>query len=318
MKYIILLILLLPINVGAQPITQTEFLMGTFASITSFKKTNTSIVNQCFDTLFSLDNTLSLTKEDSLINNLGMKKTTLPPDIYNLIQRGLYYSYQSQGAFDITIAPLTNLWRIGFDDAKIPTEKEIITAQNLVNYNNVVLEDNSIYFLKPNMKLDLGSIAKGYATDIVVDILTKNNVDKSIINIGGNVYILSNTPLTVELQDPHAATGETFATLSLSNQSIVTTGIYERYLDEYHHILDPKTGYPYQNELPSVSIIGTSSLDSDCLSTTAFALGLESGLKYIEHLPDYEGIFVTKDKKVYVTPNVNLVITNKDYEIYDL
>ncbi|ONI46124.1 hypothetical protein AN641_02340 [Candidatus Epulonipiscioides gigas] len=327
MRFLIYLItfLLIAPNLLAEHvkvIKRTEFLMGTFASITIYDAKYEKALDNCFDELNRIDETLSLTKEDSLANNINNKE--LSDEIFSLIEKGIYYSKLTKGAFDITIAPLSNLWKNGFSTEKLPENDEIQQALNLVNYRNVYIDrDNRIVnFEYEDMQFDFGSIAKGYSADVVFNTLQKEGVDEALINIGGNVFVLGNRDVNVGLQDPFSETGEIFASIMLNNKSIVTSGIYERFIEidgiKYHHILDPKTGYPFINNLASVSIIGRNSLDCDCLSTAIFAMGLKDGLEFVENLYGIEAIFVTKDKKVYITSGVNLKLTNHDYEICDI
>ena len=142
------------------------------------------------------------------------------------------------------------------------------------------------------MEIDLGGIAKGYAADKIVEYLKSQNIEKAIINLGGNVFVLGekskDTQFKVGIQDPNSEDGTSIANIGVTNQSVVTSGIYERYLEQdgvmYHHMLDPSTGYPFENNLSSVTIISDSSIVGDGLSTTTFGLGLEKGMKLIESL----------------------------------
>lgn len=208
--------------------------------------------------------------------------------------------------------PITSLWRIGFPDAHKPTQKQIDERLPLVNYHNVKFNDakRTVYLTKKNMKLDLGGIAKGYITDQVKKVLVKDGVTSAIIDLGGNVYVLGPSPTnhsnwTVGIQDPRKSRGTAIGSIPEMNKTIVTSGIYERYLKVgktvYSHLMDPKTGYPFQNNLMGVSIVTKNSVDGDALSTATFDKGLKKGYQYIEHKKDTDAIFITKDKKVYIT-----------------
>ncbi len=160
------------------------------------------------------------------------------------------------------------------------------------------------------MKLDLSGIAKGYITDQVKKVLVKDGVTSAIIDLGGNVYVLGPSPTnhsnwTVGIQDPKKSRGTAIGSIPEMNKTIVTSGIYERYLKVgktvYSHLMDPKTGYPFQNNLMGVSIVTKNLVDGDALSTATFDKGLEKGYQYIEQKRGTNAIFITKDKKVYVT-----------------
>ena len=175
------------------------------------------------------------------------------------------------------------------------------------------------------MEIDLGGIAKGYAADQIVKYLKSKDVESAIINLGGNVFILGekekNTPFKVGIQDPTSEDGSSIGNISISNKSVVTSGIYERYLEKdgiiYHHMIDPSTGYPFENNLSSVTIISSSSIVGDGLSTTTFGLGLQKGMKLIESLDNTDAIFITKDKKVHTTSNLKgkLNLKNESFKL---
>ena len=166
---------------------------------------------------------------------------------------------------------------------------------------------------------------KGYAADQIVKYLKSKDVESAIINLGGNVFILGekekNTPFKVGIQDPTSKDGSSIGNISVSNKSVVTSGIYERYLEKdgiiYHHMIDPSTGYPFENNLSSVTIISSSSIVGDGLSTTTFGLGLQKGMKLIESLDNTDAIFITKDKKVYTTSNLKgkLNLKNESFKL---
>ncbi|OOB77712.1 MAG: hypothetical protein ATN33_02825 [Epulopiscium sp. Nele67-Bin001] len=303
------------------PITRTEFVMGTVANITVYEGNRG--VEKAYKRLNQLDKLLSINKNDTLItdiNNLsGLKPVKVPHDIFSLIETGIYYSNLTNGLFDITIEPLTNLWRIGFDDAMVPDDETILEALSHVDYSNVALNrsKSTVFLTQEGMGLDLGGIAKGYACDEVVKILKNSDVEEALIDIGGNVYILGDELVNVGLQNPFDKRGEVFATLNLSNKAVVTSGIYERFLEidgtKYHHLINPKTGYPFDNNLASVTIISNYSTDGDALSTAVFAKGLQAGINFVEALNGVEAIFVTTDYEVYPTSGIadTLIITNE-------
>lgn len=158
------------------------------------------------------------------------------------------------------------------------------------------------------MSVDLGCIAKGYIADRMKEYLVSHGVESATITLGGNVLCIGThpdgTPFHIGIQKPFADRNETMAIADIEDLSVVTSGIYERYFQEdgvlYHHILNPDTGYPYDNDLTSVTIISQDSADGDGLSTACFALGLQEGLKLVEAaVPKAYGIFVTKDGGVH-------------------
>lgn len=161
------------------------------------------------------------------------------------------------------------------------------------------------------MKIDLGGIAKGYAADRAVQIYKQNNVSAAFINLGGNVMVFGEKPdnsnWSVGVQEPFKSRGEVIGVINVKNESAVTSGNYVRYFEEkgvkYHHIIDPRTGYPANSNLMSVTVISRDSMECDALSTAAFVLGDKEGMQFIKSY-GAKAVFITKDKKVKMTSNV--------------
>lgn len=334
----IILIIVLSISLTAcnssssttSPLSRTNYVFGTIATITLYDHKSETLLDNAFNLLTQLENMLSINQDHTLLSqinkNAGISPVQVDSSTYQLIQKGLDYSALSNGAFDITIGPLVKLWDIGFSSAHLPSQTEINTTLPLIDYNNVILNETacSVYLAKKNMLLDLGGIGKGYAADEVASLLRNAGVEHAIINLGGNIYTIGNhpdhKPWTIGIQDPFNPRGETIGSIQVTNQSIVTSGIYERYFTTedgttYHHILNPSTGYPFNNTLAGVTIISDYSVDGDALSTTAFALGLEDGLTFIEEMENIEAIFITTNKEVYLSSGLTnqFCLTNSSF-----
>lgn len=248
------------------------------------------------------------TSEISRINAAGGAPTEVSEETAELIQKGLYYSELTDGKFDITIASLSNLWDFHENaGGNLPTEQELAAARPLVDYRNVRVEGNTVTLLVPGMELDLGGIAKGYIADRLKDYLISEGVEHAYINLGGNVLLVGSrydgTDYRIGIQKPFDENGQTITSVEVSDCSVVSSGIYQRYFEKdgklYHHILNPETGYPYENNLLQVTILSDSSADGDALSTCCFALGLEEGSKLVESLENVQAIFVTDDYEIY-------------------
>lgn len=313
------------------PHTKTEFLMGTVVTIKIYDKDKDDILNIAFDRINELANKTSseeATSEITAINeNAGIKPIKVSSDVYRLVDIAKKHSHLADGKFDLTVGPLTKLWHIGFPDARKPNQSEIDGILPLIDYEAVTLDkqNETVYLTKKDMALDLGAIAKGFITDEIVTVLKENDVTTAIIDLGGNIFVLGNHPSgdawTVGIQDPNAARGTTVGKVDRSNESIVTSGVYERFLEvdgeRYHHLLNPDTGYPFTNDLAGISIITDSSTDADALSTTAFSKGIEEGIQFIQKSTDAEAIFISHDKKVYLTEGLKgkFELTNEQYEM---
>ena len=320
-----------------EPVAETTFLMGTVAKITIYDEVkDKEIFQKIFDKITDIEQRMTINEKypDSEIiklnNASGKEYVKLSEDTFYVLEKAKYYSGLSQGKFDITIGPVVKLWNIGSDKARVPSDEEIAAKLPLVDYNQLLLDKENMRakLNQEGMIVDLGAIAKGYAADVAAGILKEAGIKHAIVNLGGNVVALNTKPdgslWRLGLQDPYEPRGTSMGVVLLNDQTLVSSGTYERYFEQdgkrYHHLLDPVTGYPGDNGLVSVSIVTKQSCDADALSTGAFLLGLEEGLKLIEELPDTEAIFITADKKVYVTSGINennFEITNLAYQLQD-
>ena len=257
-----------------------------------------------YDTTFSTTNTDS---ELYKLNHANGQPFTVSSETANLIQEGIHYSELSGGAFDLTIEPVSALWDFKADKPTVPSSDAIAQAVSHVDYTKVDIQDNTVTLEDPEAGIDLGAIAKGYIADQVKTYLKKQGVKHAIINLGGNVDVIGTKPdgskYNIGIQKPFDESGEAITSVQLKDQTVVTSGIYERYFKKngklYHHILDPRTGYPCENNLYSVSIITDSSTKADALSTTCFLLGYEKGMELIQSMDGVEAIFITDNEKVH-------------------
>ena len=267
----------------SDPVTVTGYKLNTYVQISSYINVSKSVLNGCLDLCDTYEQLCSRTLESSTLYAVNHHQTDeIPAELGELIATGLDYCRISGGAFDITIGSVSQLWDF--------------TAEQ---------PEGTI--------LDLGAIAKGYIADKIKDYLLAHDVTSAMINLGGNVLCVGgksdSKDFTVGVKKPFTQSNELLLTLNLRDCSVVSSGTYERYFYEndtfYHHILNPATGYPYDNRLTDVTILSAVSLDGDCLSTTCFALGLDDGLALIESLDNIEAVFVTTDGSIYYSSGMN-------------
>ena len=293
-----------------QDLTYTDMLFDTVIKIQILDPADESILDglkklcKKYDTMFSATNTDS---ELYKLNHANGQPFTVSSETANLIQEGIHYSELSGGAFDLTIEPVSALWDFKADKPTVPSSDAIAQAVSHVDYTKVDIQDNTVTLEDPEAGIDLGAIAKGYIADQVKTYLKKQGIKHAIINLGGNVDVIGTKPdgskYNIGIQKPFDESGEAITSVQLKDQTVVTSGIYERYFKKngklYHHILDPRTGYPCENNLYSVSIITDSSTKADALSTTCFLLGYEKGMELIQSMDGVEAIFITDDEKVH-------------------
>ncbi len=295
-----------------EPIQRTEFLLNTFVDIKIYDSNDTTILDDAMALCKDLETRFSRTMENSEVYRLNHRSENelsfeLSEQTAELLSLSLNYCEQSGGAFDITIEPATSLWDFTSGEAVLPDPNLIEDAVAMIGYENLVLENQTLTFLSPETTLDLGAIAKGYIADEIKEHLIKRGVKSAVINLGGNVLCIGSKPngepFKIGLKKPFAEESETFAIANITDMSVVTSGVYERYFEldgkHYHHILNPETGYPYENNLLSVTILSKSSADGDGLSTTCFSLGLKEGMELINSLDGIYGCFIDKDYIIY-------------------
>ncbi len=314
------------------PFDREDFLMGTIITQRIYGDNGEEVGNKVVERIKEIENKMTINEiggEINILNELsGVDKVKLSDDTFEVIKRGLKYSQLASGAFDITIGPLVKAWGVFTDHPRVPDEEEIKNLLRLVNYKDIYIDDNSktVMLAKQNQIVDLGGIAKGYAGDEAIRIYKENNIKSAFVNLGGNVVALGSKPdgsdWNVGIQNPRDVNGKHIAVVKVNNKAIVTSGDYERFFEKngirYHHIIDPKTGYPADSGLISATIISDASIDADALSTAVFVLGLEKGLSLIEGLDGIETILITKDKKIYTSSGLkdNFILddVSKEYE----
>ncbi|OJF90116.1 FAD:protein FMN transferase [Alkalibacterium sp. 20] len=321
-----------PRGLAERPIEGTEFLLGTVASIKVYNEGKEEALDLAFERVTELDEWFSMQKEESEISEVnrqaGIAPVEVSEEVFHVMERALYYAEESGGKFDPTIGAVTSLWNIGQEYAAVPDQDELNAILDVVDYNLVELneEDQTIFLQEKGMKLDLGAIAKGYITDEAARVLTEEGVNTAIIDLGGDIVVVGNStrgedePWRVGIQDPYGERGTILGMIDLADSAIVTSGIYERNVEKdgksYHHLMNPATGFPVENNISGISIIADNAMDADAIANIAFSKGVEEGLAYINELPGVDVIYVTKDKKVYASDDVidRVEITDESFE----
>ena len=289
-------------------VSKTSFLLNTTVTITLYGAEDESLIEECFALCDRYEKLLSRTLEGSEIYALNHRtENTLSDETLSLMETGLKYSALSGGAFDITIGSCSSLWDFTAQPPCIPDQKALSEALAHVGYEKVSLNGNAVSFSDDKTMVDLGAVAKGYIADRLKEFLVENGVTSAIIDLGGNVLCIGKkpdeSPFHIGIQKPFDTQGTPMLVVPISGWSIVTSGIYERYFEDngrlYHHILNPATGFPCENNLLSVTILSEHSVDGDALSTACFSLGLADGMALIDTLDDIYAVFVTDDYEIH-------------------
>ncbi|MGM9933608.1 FAD:protein FMN transferase [uncultured Clostridium sp.] len=251
--------------------------------------------------------------ETSRINRYsGLRGIKVSPCTLDVIKESIKYSILSDGKFDITLGPVISGWGIFSNHERILNRDEIQHFMSLTGYKDIIINGNIVQLRKKGQKIDLGGIAKGYASDEAVKIFKKHNIKSAMINIGGNVSVTgrkeNNDLWHIGIQNPEKDRGDHLGILECEDISVVTSGNYVRYFKEnnklYGHIINSQNGLPVQNDLTSLSIVCREGIKADALSTAVFSMGLERGIDFINNLNDVYAIFVTNERKVYTSRNL--------------
>ena len=324
---------LITVSCANKDTSRTEYILGTVCSVRIFDRAAPGTYDELFARLAELEDILSANKDGTDLARInaaaGIKPVIARQETVTVLGEALRFSALTDGLLDPSVGPLVKAWNIGMENASVPSAAALSSALALVDYRNVSLnpETMEVYLQKPGMKLDLGAVAKGYAADELVSMLNEKGIRRAIVDLGGNIYAMGEKapgkPWTIGIKDPKNATGNPIMSVPVVNESVVTSGIYERFFEEngkrYHHILNPKTGFPENNGLISVSIIATRSIDADALSTSAFLLGVKRGMSLVESIDGAEGVFIDENCIVHATAGIRekIKILDEGYRLAD-
>lgn len=299
--------------------------MNTIMYIEAVGEESEEAVLEGCEKIYELEALLSRTNPLSEISKLnaeaGMHEVAVSEETFRLLENAVLLCEDTGGTFDITIAPIMDLWGFSGSQYRVPSEEEIAAALCVVDYSGLILDpsDFRVSFAVDGMSVDLGAIAKGYASDCVLEIMKGFDVDSALINLGGNVCVFGKKSngegFRVAIADP--ADPKAYAgILEVSDLNIITSGGYERYFEEggkkYIHIMDPETGMPADSDLLSVSIIGPNGMRCDALSTALLVMGKEKAIQYWRDNRDFGCILVVSETEVLASRDLEGVFTVTD------
>ena len=316
---------------GSEPVMKDGYYLDTICSVSVYRMTGgdgnvqdaadmseeaEAAIDGSLELCGDLESKLSRTREDSDISRVNSAKgewTEVSDETIELLQRGVMRSYESDGAFDITVGGVTKLWDFHAEEseAKLPDEEALAEAVKHVDYRNIEILRNKVRLADPETEIDLGGIAKGYIGDRMTEFLESKGVVSAVINLGGNVICIGGKTdeddFVIGVEAPFSDRTEIIGKINARDKTLVTSGIYERRIEvdgkTYHHILDTKTGWPVETDLDAVTLIADKghSADMDALSTTCLIKGSAEGMKLIEDTDGVEGVFVLSDGSILTT-----------------
>lgn len=291
------------------------FAMDTYMSVTAFGENADAAVGTAQAEIERLDAMLSTGNGDSEIAKLNVSGTAeLSVDAGYLVERALELYTETDGAFDIAIYPVMEAWGFPSQNYQVPSEDALQERLALVDASKVSYDADSrkVSFGEAGMEIDLGGIAKGYTSARIMDIFRSYGITSGLVNLGGNVQVLGTktdgSKWRVAVQSPDDES-DYLGVLSVSDKAVITSGGYERYFEQdgitYHHIIDPKTGYPAENGLKSVTIVSADGTLADGLSTSLFIMGEEKAAEFWRmHSDEFDAILLTDDGTIYVTEGI--------------
>jgi len=323
---LLILLLLLLIYVGYRSVaaryagvSESSYIMGTIFEIKVNGNNTGEYVRSALakvSEISSLINYYDEKSEISSINNMaGISAVAVSHDTFDVIDKALKVCRQTGGALDITIGPLVDIWNFNSSShTAIPSGNELVYAQHLVNYNNVLLNpvNETVKLLYPGMKIDLGGVGKGYAISKARAILVGKGVKSAIISAGSSISVIGDNkgkPWKIGIKDPRRP-DEVVGVISLTaGQAVSTSGDYENYFElsgkRYHHLLDPGTGMP-ADDCRSVTIVSNDAAQADMLSTAVFVMGAKRGLAFVNSLKDIYAVIIDKDGNIITSPSLTL------------
>ena len=309
-------LLLLFAVAGCQPqpksLQRTDYLLDTVVTLTLYDATEADL-DAAFKEIRRLGDLLDAYDPFSDLGwvqaSAGLKPVAVAPETMELLRFAKEMYEKTGGYLDVTVGPLIDLWGVR-NGGYYPSAGELSAALGLLGMDDLVLNEaeGTAYLTRPGMRLDLGALAKGYIADKVKALLLERGVTSGVIDLGRNILLIGEKPggaaFSIGVQSP-TDSGELLRVLALKDKSLVTSGTYERYFEHegkrYHHVLDPFTGFPADQDLSAVTILSGSSLWGDALSTACLLLGVEQGMALVDSIPDAEALFVRTDGTVITT-----------------
>ncbi|NLK37186.1 MAG: FAD:protein FMN transferase [Epulopiscium sp.] len=300
-------------------VTTKIFAMNTVMNMTIYGESIESakkILAEAEQEIYQLEALFSATMKNSDISyineNAGKSPVKVSEQTITMIEKAKEIQKLTNGAFDITVSPVVKAWGFTTRNFRVPKKEEITKLISYINSDWITInkEEQTVFLEKPGMAIDLGGIAKGYTADYLSNWFEQKGVASGILSLGGNVIgigLHNGNKWGVALQDPlneNASVG----ILKIGNQSVVTSGGYQRNFEKdgkiYHHIINPKTGYPAEEGLISVTIISSDGTKADGLSTALFVMGIEQAVDFWRQSNDFEAIFITEDRRVLATEGI--------------
>ncbi len=260
-----------------------------------------SAVQAGFREISRIEDIMSAYKPNSELCSLNKAgEQEISRELLYVINKARYASELSNGAFDITCKPLIDLWHNARKTNEVPDTQNILNTLSLVEYRNILTKNNNVKFNKAGMKIDLGALAKGYAVDMAMELIKSYDIKGALVDAGGDIRAIGKREdgklWEIGIKHPRER-NRIIGLVNLENSAVATSGDYERFFmlngRRYSHIIDPRTGYPADNQIVSVSVLSSNCLTCDSLATAITVLGEKRGIELIEKLKGIEALIIT-------------------------
>ncbi len=288
-------------------VKRTKFLMGTIVEITAVGNENDcqQAIGLAFDEIKRIDKLMNVYDGESEISQIneaaGKSSISVSADTLEVIERSLKYAQLTDGALDVSVSPIMELWGFGSDSNQVPSDEELAEKLSLVDYRKITVDsgNSAVKLESPGMKIDVSGIAKGYAVDRAAQVMKDSGIRSVLVNAGGDIYAMGSPPKreswNIGIRHPRNS-ADLLGVVKLEDKAVATSGDYENFFradgKRYCHIMNPRTGRPVSG-IMSVTIVADNTADVDALATAVFPLGAADGMKLIEQLEGVDGIIVT-------------------------
>lgn len=292
------------------PYDKSIFALDTFINLRLYSDDAENCAELASERITELENILSVTNENSdvsLLNENRGEPVEVDNDTFKVINTAIDVSSITDGALDISVYPIVKLWGFTTDEHKVPSRSDIEKELKKVDYTKIIADENDhTVQLAEDMQIDLGAVAKGYISEDVKNLLKENGIESAVLSFGGNIQTIGTKNGELwKVGVKYPFTEDSFAILSVEETAVVTSATDQRYFEEdgkrYHHIIDPKSGYPVDNGTFSTTVVCESGARADALSTSIFVMGIDNAKELYKNSDDFEFIILDEEDNVYVT-----------------
>lgn len=322
---LVCLVLMTVSGCGSTPVSVKEtaeiFAMDTIMDLTVYGESASELLTdarklvQKYEGLFSVN---IETSDVAKLNKSAGRAVQVSPETYELIQKSIEISKETEGLFDISIYPLVRAWGFTKEEYRVPEPEELGQLLKKVDASKIRMEPDNMVTLADGMEIDLGGIAKGYLSQRLMELFREGGAQAAVVSLGGNVQTFGKKPdgmpFTVGITDPMDGTS-VLGTIRIGEKAVITSGSYQRYFEKdgnvYHHIIDKRTGAPAQSDLTSVTVIGDDGVTADSLATALFVMGKERAVQYAASHPEIQLVLVDTQSRIWTSEGIEMEENNE-------